>query len=66
MEMTLTDHRILLASLVELKELHSELYQNRQYNLAEALRWSIFDRAERLNNGHYADPDNRGTLPHTN
>ena len=66
MEMNLADHRILLASLVEIKELHSELYATGNPNLAEALRWSIYDRAERLNNGHYADPDNRGTLPHTN
>jgi hypothetical protein len=66
MEMTLADRRILLAALVEIKELHSELYATNNPNLANALRWSIFDRAERLNNGHYADPDSRGTLPHTN
>lgn len=64
--MTLTDHRILLASLVEVKELHAELYGSRNPVAAEALRWSIYDRAERLNNGRYADPDSRGTLPHTN
>lgn len=66
MEMTLIDHRILLASLVEIKELHSELYETRNPNAAEALRFSIYDRAERLTNGNYANPDNRGTLPHTN
>lgn len=65
MEMSLVDHRILLAALIEIKEAHSELYASGNTNLAEALKFSIYDRAERLNNGNYADPDNRGTLPHT-
>ena len=64
--MELRDHRILLASLLEIKEAHSELYRDRKYELAEALKFSIWDRSERLRNGLYADPNNRGTPPHTN
>ncbi len=64
--MTEQDRLILLASLMEIKEAHNDLYTQRKYDLAEALRFCIFDRAARLNNGLYADPDNRGTPPHTN
>lgn len=64
--MDLTDHRILLASLLEIKEAHSDLYLQRKYDLAEALKFCIYDRSERLNSGLYANPDNRGTPPHTN
>lgn len=66
MEMTSQDHRILLASLVEIKEAHSELYKTGNPNLAKRLEFCIFDRAMRFENGLYADPDSSGTPPHTN
>lgn len=66
MAMTLADRRILLASLVEVKELWHELLQNGNLNSAEELKPIIYDRAFRVENGNYFDPDNPTTPFHTN
>lgn len=63
---SLTDYRILLASLLEIKEAHNELTARNQLNSAERLEWAIFDRAERLTTGRYANGDSPTTPPHTN
>ena len=65
-QMSLQDHRILLASLVEVKELHSELIGKGQPNAATTLIQHIFDRAERITTNRYANRDNPGTIPHSN
>lgn len=64
--MTLQDQKILLASLLELRETYADLALNQQENQAKKLVPSIVDRAERLSRGLYANPNNRGTTPHTN
>ena len=66
MAMTWQDHRILMASLVEVKELHSELIYKGQPNTATALIQHIFDRAERVQTQRYASTSGPDTLPHTN
>ena len=65
MAMTWQDHKILIASLVEVKELHSELIYKGQPNTATALIQHIFDRAERVQTQRYAADGNGGTIPHS-
>jgi len=66
MEMTWQDHKILIASLFEVKELHAELIIKGQPNTATPLIQHIFDRAERINTGRYANGSSGRTPPHTN
>lgn len=66
MAMILQDRRILLASLVEVKELWHEHIQKGQLNSAEELKPIIYDRALRVENGNYFDPDNPTAFPHRN
>jgi len=63
--MTSQDHRILIASLVEVKELHSELIIKGQPNAATKLIQHIFDRAERVTTARYASDGGGGTIPHS-
>jgi len=65
MGMILQDHKILIASLHEVKELHAELISKGQPNAATGLIPLIFDRAERITTGRYYDRDNPGTIPHS-
>jgi hypothetical protein len=53
-----------MASLVEVKELHSELIYKGQPNTATALIQHIFDRAERVTTQRYAVRGNPNTPPH--
>jgi len=65
MALTQVDYKILLASLVEIKELQYELVKDGQPNSANALNYCSFDRAGRLERGEYFDRDNPGTIPHS-
>ena len=64
-QMSLQDHRILLASLLEVKELHSELIGKGQHTTATALIQHIFDRAERITTNRYADGSGGRPRPHS-
>lgn len=52
------DRAILWASLLELKELHSELLADAQLNSADGLKPLLFDRALRVDRCEYAKPNN--------
>jgi hypothetical protein len=58
MEMLPVDRAILWASLLELKELHSELLSDGQLNSADGLKSLLFDRALRVDRCEYAKPNN--------
>lgn len=55
------DKRILWASLVELKELHSDYLADGQLNSADALKPLLFDRALRFDRDELAKPSDSGT-----
>lgn len=65
-QMSAQDHRILIAALVEVKELHAELIARNQPNAATVLIPLIFDRAERVTTGRYASASGPTSPPHTN
>lgn len=59
--------RILKASYVELKQLHSEAELAGYMSLCDSLEPFLNDRCERIKNGRfYAKPGDSGTPPHTN
>jgi len=64
--MSAQDRRILLASLIEVKELHSELFSRQQINSVNKITYLVYDRAERLSTGKYFDADNPTTPGHSN
>lgn len=59
------DKRILWASLVELKELHSDYLADGQLNSADALKPLLFDRALRFDRDEYSPRPDSGTKPNT-
>jgi hypothetical protein len=59
------DKRILWASLVELKELHSDYLADGQLNSADALKPLLFDRALRFDRDEYSTRPDSGTKPNT-
>jgi len=65
-QMSAQDRRILLASLIEVKELHSEQFAKQQINSVNRLAYHVYDRAERLTTGKYFDADNPTTPGHSN
>jgi len=65
-QMSAQDRRILLASLIEVKELHSELFARQQINSVNKITYLVYDRAERLSTGKYFDADNPTTPGHSN
>lgn len=66
MEMKPLDRRILLSSLVEIKELQYELQSKGNLNSVASLDYCVFDRAGRLERGEYFDGTDKRTPPHTN
>ena len=58
------DLRILVASLIEVRELYAELYGKLQLNNADRIAPHIYDRAERATTARYYDRNNPGTPPH--
>lgn len=64
--MSLESRRILLASLIEVKELWHELVASGQTNAADSVKPLIYERARRVENGQYFDGDYPATPPHSN
>jgi len=66
MEMKPLDRRILLSSLVEIKELQYELQSKGNLNSVASLDYCVSDRAGRLERGEYFDRDSPKPPPHRN
>jgi len=58
------DYRILLSSIVEMRECYHEQFVDGQLNLADRLHEDILERVGRLERGEYYYGHNSGTASH--
>jgi hypothetical protein len=66
LQLTPTDYRILLASIVEARETYHALMGAGQTNTADLMHDDIIERMERLELGQYYYGHNRGTATPSN